>query len=379
MENKTNRMTKDDLIEILFLIRNKNIVIGEHVAGYWKYQFSREPKEIIEKLISKNYLRLSEIKENFQYFTIAELKPILKEHSLKVSGAKAELVKRVVDNIEELKLKKYITEERYIPSELGIKIIEDNKELEGYYHSQDILENMGISKYYKKISSGMTATEITLEILEKQAVKHLKNKDYGLLRNTYGRLSKNFTSDENINESLKNLLKLFHIDLSGMCNGNSYSKYDSDINGHYFNELEILLERKYEEIDFDELKIFYFNSISEFKFKKQRFTDEESFNYLKKALIEGLGDVNDEIELEFDEEEYTNEKEEYFDVDEKEKLEEYKKEILTRYEEKNPVNSKNNGIDYEKRREINKKIFKWFFYALISIPFIVGILIALDV
>ncbi len=70
-----------------------------YVAGYWEYEYHLHFPDIMTKLLSNGYLAISSAAQSPEYLTIPELKAILKEHNLPVSGKKSVLIARIRDNI----------------------------------------------------------------------------------------------------------------------------------------------------------------------------------------------------------------------------------------------------------------------------------------
>lgn len=70
------------------------------IAIYWTYEHSLgDFSVVIEKLIRAGYLRVSDYRFSMQKCTLPEIKEVLKANGLAVSGKKADLTKRLEDNI----------------------------------------------------------------------------------------------------------------------------------------------------------------------------------------------------------------------------------------------------------------------------------------
>lgn len=68
-------------------------------AGYWEPALKEKPENVIENFIKEEMLESAGLPELLNYkFKGAELKAMLKEKGLKISGRKEELVQRLVDN-----------------------------------------------------------------------------------------------------------------------------------------------------------------------------------------------------------------------------------------------------------------------------------------
>ncbi|WP_262345466.1 SAP domain-containing protein, partial [Staphylococcus aureus] len=88
--------------DILILHLNKNREVGKEVKNhFYLLENQINVDEILNKLINLDYL---DIKSNFDvslfYLKVPELKEILREYKLKLSGNKPELIERIKTNID---------------------------------------------------------------------------------------------------------------------------------------------------------------------------------------------------------------------------------------------------------------------------------------
>jgi len=68
-------------------------------ADYWEAALKEKPAKVIEQFIKEEMLEPAELPELLNYkFKASDLKSILKEKGLKVSGRKEELIQRLIDN-----------------------------------------------------------------------------------------------------------------------------------------------------------------------------------------------------------------------------------------------------------------------------------------
>ncbi|HBP3255507.1 TPA: SAP domain-containing protein, partial [Staphylococcus aureus] len=93
--------------DILILHLNKNREVGKEVKNhFYLLENQINVDEILNKLINLDYL---DIKSNFDvslfYLKVPELKEILREYKLKLSGNKPELIERIKTNIDENAIK----------------------------------------------------------------------------------------------------------------------------------------------------------------------------------------------------------------------------------------------------------------------------------
>lgn len=122
-----------------------NKIVGYELPEYMLSELSNY-KEILDKLLNENYLRVSNTKESISYLTIPDLKNTLQTKKLKLSGNKSDLLDRIYENFSNDELENYVKNRRYILTDLGIKELE-NYPPDGFYESrtfdaEQIFENI---------------------------------------------------------------------------------------------------------------------------------------------------------------------------------------------------------------------------------------------
>lgn len=119
----------------------KGKVIDETDQEYPQYIAKRYPDERCyeyhKKILHSGYLRQANKVESICAFRTSELKEILAEHSLKVSGSKVEIISRVVMNVD---IDKIDLPELYIPTEKGTVLVRRllNEECSNLYKEVDL-------------------------------------------------------------------------------------------------------------------------------------------------------------------------------------------------------------------------------------------------
>ncbi|MBN7809393.1 SAP domain-containing protein [Algoriphagus sp. H41] len=94
-------LPKESLDAVLLQMANK--VLREEMANY---PILKENGKKVSQLFEKGYLRISTVEENLKReFLLPELKEILRDNDLKVSGKKDDLIDRIVSNINPNNLK----------------------------------------------------------------------------------------------------------------------------------------------------------------------------------------------------------------------------------------------------------------------------------
>src|SRR5690625_3623368 len=95
--------------EILLLHYAPSYYIDEEsFQGFWWYKYGvRDVKQSLSSLLDRGYLEVGSLQSAIEKETVATLKDILRENNLKVSGKKAELVQRLLDEVPDGQLKNY--------------------------------------------------------------------------------------------------------------------------------------------------------------------------------------------------------------------------------------------------------------------------------
>lgn len=91
---------------------------------YSESAFGRNVGPALKRLIQGGYLERSGIEKSISIKTVPELKAILAEHELKVSGKKAELVYRLMDNLSESELEELFPVGVYSITQKGMDALE---------------------------------------------------------------------------------------------------------------------------------------------------------------------------------------------------------------------------------------------------------------
>lgn len=91
------------------------------VYAYWIYEYSLNFETIMTKLLVNNYLQVSDSFMELDYLTVVELKAILKQNALSISGKKAELIQRIKTNVPSNQLSSSLNEKnkKYILTSKG--------------------------------------------------------------------------------------------------------------------------------------------------------------------------------------------------------------------------------------------------------------------
>ena len=101
-------------------------------------KYDTTPKKLQKQAIEDEFIELAPAIAEAKKSKVSDLKDILKEHNLKVSGKKDELIQRLYENLTEEALKKYFKSKNYQISEKGLEFLENNSYVLYIYKNTDI-------------------------------------------------------------------------------------------------------------------------------------------------------------------------------------------------------------------------------------------------
>ena len=154
---------------------------------YWKYEYgidNKELREILNSLLERGYIELGTIADAMNKMTIPVLKEELNKRSLKVSGKKANLISRLIENVSEEELSKTFNKIPYKQTALGKQIIDKYPWI--VYIHKNLRTEINIWDFAELMAKSPKADyhENIWIYLEKKCDELLKKNDYGFHRNT---------------------------------------------------------------------------------------------------------------------------------------------------------------------------------------------------
>lgn len=121
---------KEVAIEEKSLTENEILFLKEIDGKKVNSRLSKKTEEIVSDayelrkiLYNEGYLRIPTEYERMESLTVAELKDILKQNSLKVSGKKSELIQRITENLSEKELDKILKGKIYTLTDKGLEAV----------------------------------------------------------------------------------------------------------------------------------------------------------------------------------------------------------------------------------------------------------------
>ncbi|UQS85837.1 SAP domain-containing protein (plasmid) [Apilactobacillus apisilvae] len=114
--------------EIVFLDWCSNHTY-EYVPSYFFYDFDMDTDKALNFLIKDGFLTEASNEYKIKFLKVNELKDILRENKMKVSGKKQDLIKRIKDNLNTNDYSEKLNFISYQPTEKGQQILKDNETL----------------------------------------------------------------------------------------------------------------------------------------------------------------------------------------------------------------------------------------------------------
>ena len=216
-----NSKEKQDYTKAIFLYANRNSEIKSNTeyVRYLIYECGLlNPQKYHKELIEQGYYRLADITEILKSYKVDELKNILKDSNLKVTGKKLELINRIKEEVPENvinRIKSY--KQIYVLSEKGNKFLDENRDyVKIHIHSSWQITIDDYKKDKKQSNSYLSFNDIAWRIFNQRTIEYSKNKQYGLVRNNFYNMYQLLKEEEKSERALEMLIKVIIYDLSGV-------------------------------------------------------------------------------------------------------------------------------------------------------------------
>jgi len=178
----------------------------------------------------------------------------------------------------------------------GEEIINDHPHLI-YYHRRKLLQkNIDLNNFHNTYleSKESSYRKVALDLLKENSKKSRKKKAWNDYRNIFLSMANIYRDIDKNQKTLKNLMKVYHIDLSGLSNNNNFNPIMIRIAPGIIDEIkELIVELQYEE---DELKTIYQSVVESLELPRQNYSVSKQFEYLITALKDGAESVNIKIQ-----------------------------------------------------------------------------------
>lgn len=172
--------------EILLIEYSKNgnyPMESQNYPGFWWYRYGvHDVNLLLSSLEKRGFICYISATEMLPKLTVSRLKELLTFFNLPLSGRKADLVKRLTDNVLENNLREQIPERRYTPTALGFREVAENQYVV-YFHRSS-LSDITVWRMNELVHNNPLEDWTTLLWDELASVKerYYVEKRYGLYR-----------------------------------------------------------------------------------------------------------------------------------------------------------------------------------------------------
>lgn len=123
MQRLEEDLLPGDII-MLWRIGFDNFTNESMIPDYFEYRYGVESNESKQRLIDGEYMFVGSVMDSLELQNAPTLKRLLKEAGLPVSGKKADLLNRVIAEIDEKTLAEKISTRRYVITKAGRQLLE---------------------------------------------------------------------------------------------------------------------------------------------------------------------------------------------------------------------------------------------------------------
>lgn len=207
---------------------------GNSFQGFWWYRYGvRDVDKCLQSMLNRGFLQVGDLQSAIALENATVLKEELKKHGLKVSGKKAELVKRLMAEISQDELNSRFSKRTYQLTELGKQALEG----EGYvpYIHRHMIEDLDIWSLNIIVHEPpyMPYRDKIWGYLNKRSMEHFSAGDFGLYINCRYYMSNFLMEEKKVKDALGMLSEVVFYDLSGLENGYD-PKYLDIFAEHFF-------------------------------------------------------------------------------------------------------------------------------------------------
>ncbi|MGE4284398.1 MAG: SAP domain-containing protein [Clostridia bacterium] len=222
--------------EILLLsYATKYYLEGNSYPGFWWYKYGvKDVDKCLTSLKDRGFLQIGSLRSAIEKETAVVLKDVLRDNGLKVSGKKAELVQRLMDEVSEEKLNTIFTKRTYELTDAGNEILKKEDYIP-YIHRQGIedLDIWSLSEKVKHRKPGLSFRDVIWGYLNERSMIHIQHGDFGLYRNCRFSMSKFVKEEGKLDNAFALLSEVIRYDLSGLSNGFSMQFMEIYADGYF--------------------------------------------------------------------------------------------------------------------------------------------------
>ena len=202
-----------DYAKTIFLYANNrpsSLKSSDVYQRYLLYECGiRNPLEYHQTLIDEGYFELTSTVEFLNGLKVVDLKAILSEYGLSVTGKKENLIERIIENVNEGDIKKHSTEMTYSISKKGREYLEEHHDYVELHRHKNW--NIDWKEYDANKKPGYSFYDVVWGILNERL---MTANHYG--RNEYLCMYQLLEEEGKSKSALEMLLRVIYIDFSGL-------------------------------------------------------------------------------------------------------------------------------------------------------------------
>ncbi|MFV0314395.1 MAG: SAP domain-containing protein [Anaerotignum sp.] len=228
--------TKDGLYphEILVLSYADGFAVDhKDFQNFWWYSYGvKDVSAVLKSLKERGFIEVGNLETAIKSETVVKLKEVLKSYNLKVSGKKAELIKRLLGEVSHEQLNLLFPKRIYILSGAGALALEEAEYIP-YIH-KNMIEELDIWSLNKLVNEkpDIPYRDKIWGYLNERSMLHMQKGNFGLYRNCRHTMSKFLAEENRLIDALAMLAEVVFIDLTGL--SNSYNPELLWISAPYF-------------------------------------------------------------------------------------------------------------------------------------------------
>lgn len=165
-------------LEVLYmqLVNNKEArKINNY--GMWRDVYSTDPNDILNSLLKKKVIFEDTRKETlYSQLKVSELKELLRQNSLKLSGRKSELIERLIDNNVDVGTENYLISPIYAISDEYLELA-NKTEFILFFHNRYFIDIFDAYDYYLKHQE-LSNHDLIINIMNMNIKKALSSNEY---------------------------------------------------------------------------------------------------------------------------------------------------------------------------------------------------------
>lgn len=224
---------------LLLYYAPKYYIDSDSFPSFWNYRYGIENvKSFLENLVNRGFLKKEmDLQMNLNDLKVIDLKNLLKDHSLPVTGKKDDLIKRIIEKIPLDLLNANLKRLRFLQTESGKKALSEAAYL--VYLDRNNLNEVSIfemSKFVQQMPQ-VDFRKGIVEILTDKIKKLTSLGDYGLCRNCKLSLHEFYYLEKQYKDAYYTLLDVIFLDINDFL-GNGFDKSSLPLHLDYFFDSE---------------------------------------------------------------------------------------------------------------------------------------------